>query len=164
MHQGQATKTVYGYPRTFAEWHMSHPHATMCQLYSFVFNGVFDEFPDLRLCLLEAGFTWLPHSLWRMDEHYKAFRAETPWVKRMPSDHVRDHVVVATQPKEEISAKHLLDIVDMVGSDRLIVYSSDYPHYDFDPPDRILPKGTPEDLKQKILYQNAKDFYRFAAL
>ena len=161
MHQGQATKTVYGYTNTFAEWHMAVPHASMSQLYGLIFNGIFDQYPNLRLVLLESGFSWLPHALWRMDEHYRAFRVETPWLKQLPSEHVHERVRVSTQPREDITKEQFLGLVEMMGSDELIVYSSDYPHFDFDPPDRVLPPGLPPELARKILYHNAKSLYRF---
>ena len=41
------------------------------------------------------------------------------------------------------------------------MFATDYPHWDFDPPDRTLPSLLPDDLKQRILAGNASRFYDF---
>jgi predicted TIM-barrel fold metal-dependent hydrolase len=42
--------------------------------------------------------------------------------------------------------------------DRLM-YSSDYPHWDFDPPQSVLPAGTPLELRKQVLATNAAGLY-----
>ena len=41
-----------------------------------------------------------PALLWRLDAYWKALRSEVPWVKRPPSEYVREHVRLASQPIE----------------------------------------------------------------
>ena len=48
----------------------------------------------------------------------------------------------------------------LVGSDLFLMFASDYPHWDFDAPDRAIPLTFPTDVRRKILYDNAADFYR----
>ena len=48
--------------------------------------------------MLEAGVFWVPWLMRRLDIHYREFRSEIPWVKRLPSEHIRDNVRFATQP------------------------------------------------------------------
>jgi predicted TIM-barrel fold metal-dependent hydrolase len=43
----------------------------------------------------------------------------------------------------------------------MLLFSTDYPHFDFDSPARSLPGGLPVDLKQKILFDNAASVYGF---
>lgn len=38
----------------------------------------------------------------KMDQQYKDLRHEVPWVKRMPSDIVCEHLCFTTQPLEEL--------------------------------------------------------------
>jgi predicted TIM-barrel fold metal-dependent hydrolase len=47
-----------------------------------------------------------------------------------------------------------------MGSDELLLHSSDYPHWDFDDANRVLPNGLPKELVRKIQYENAKSWYR----
>jgi len=48
------------------------------QVLSLVAEGVFDRYPDLRVCLAELGFAWLPSLLWRFDKDWKALWRENP--------------------------------------------------------------------------------------
>src|SRR5262249_3494531 len=154
MHFGAETKTVLGWPRYFIEWHMSVGHAGQAQLSSLLFNGVFEKLPDLRVVILESGFTWVPSFMWRAGPMFQELRQEVPWVKRLPSDQVREHVRVATQPTEMLSAKHFLQLIDMMGSDRILMFASDYPHWDGESPANSLPGGIPDELRTRILSGN----------
>ena len=53
---------------------------------------MFTKFPDLKVVLLESGFTWLPAHLWRLTKFWRGLRMEVPWVDRAPTDIVRDNV------------------------------------------------------------------------
>jgi predicted TIM-barrel fold metal-dependent hydrolase len=97
--------------------------------------------------------------MWRFDQQYLEFRSEVPWLKRKPADYIRDNFRFATQPVDQLSTQHFLQLVDMMGSDRLLMYSSDYPHFDFDSPVRVLPAGVPDDLRERILWRNAAETY-----
>jgi uncharacterized protein len=115
--------------------------------------------PDLRIVVLEGGFSWLPYLMFRFDQQYRELRSEVPWLKRKPSDYIREHFRLATQPMEDLDARTLLQLIDMMGSDELLVFATDYPHWDFDAPSRALPPGLPEDLRQKVLWRNADKVY-----
>src|SRR5437868_3008165 len=56
----------------FVEVHtLSHPFAQMIQMTSLAFRGVFEAFPRLKVAFLEAGCTWVPYWLGRMDEEWE---------------------------------------------------------------------------------------------
>jgi predicted TIM-barrel fold metal-dependent hydrolase len=161
FHQSTYVQGACGMGRYYIERHMLIPQATMSQCISLLCNGVFDHIPDLRFIALEGGFTWLPHVLWRMDREYKSLRQEIPWVKKLPSSYFRDdeRMVFATQPTEDITAEEWLKVQELIGSEDLLVFATDYPHFDFDSPVRSLPARLPEDLKKKILFDTAERFY-----
>ncbi len=48
----------------------------------------------------------------------------------------------------------------MIGADRTLCFSSDFPHWDFDDPVRAFDSHLPEPLKERILWGNAYDMYR----
>jgi predicted TIM-barrel fold metal-dependent hydrolase len=156
--------TVYvegalGMGRYYVERHMLIPQGTMAQLISLVCSGVFDRFPELGVVCLEGGFSWLPHLMWRMDREYKSLRQEVPWVKRLPSEHMRERLRLATQPVEDMSRDELLKVVDLIGSEDILMFATDYPHFDFDSPLRSLPPRLPDGLARKIFWENARSFY-----
>jgi predicted TIM-barrel fold metal-dependent hydrolase len=161
MHHNGQTKTAVAHSRYWIEHHTLLGQAHMCQVVSLICSGVFERHPELRVAVLEGGFTWLPYLMWRFDQQHLEFRSEVPWLKRRPSDYIRDNFRFATQPMDRLETGHLLQLVDMMGSDRLLMYSSDYPHFDFDAPDRVLPPGVPDDLRERILWRNAADTYGF---
>jgi predicted TIM-barrel fold metal-dependent hydrolase len=166
LHHGVFTKTAIGFPRYYTEWHtLAAPHGAQNQLLSMICNGLFDRFPELKVVLLETGVAWVPWFMWRMDQQYRETRLEIPWVKRLPSEHMRTSVRVATQPMGDITPTDFVKLVEMVDADDIFVFSSDYPHYDADLPDQVLGPGIPDDLKRKVRYANAvASFPRLAGL
>lgn len=127
---------------------------------SFITHGTFEKFPKLKVIITEYGVAWLPFVMWRLDQNYELLRRESPWVKRRPSEYIRDHIKLGTQPIEESpkpgGLAKLLETVD--GMDSLLCFSSDYPHQAFDDPNyvvRILPKG----WERKVMCDNACEVF-----
>lgn len=162
FHQGAHTATAVGLPPYYIEWHTAIPQNWQCQLIGLIAHGVFDKYPELRVVLVESGWTWMPSLMWRFDYNYRSLRREVPWVKRMPSEYIRENVRVSTQPMEyPENPEHLYQMFDMIGSDEFLLFSTDYPHWDFDSPDRVFPSSFPKDVRQKVLHDNAAKFYGF---
>jgi predicted TIM-barrel fold metal-dependent hydrolase len=162
FHQGASIETACGLPPYYIEWHTGIAQAWQQQLVGLVVHGVLDKFPDLRVIMIESSWTWLPHLMWRFDHNFRSLRREVPWVKRMPSEYLRERVRFTTQPMEFVeNAEHLYQMFEMVGNDEFLLFSTDYPHWDFDSPERSLPSSFPQELKRKILYDNAVKFYGF---
>jgi uncharacterized protein len=160
FHQGANVETAVGLPPYYVEWHTAIEQAWQSQLIGLVAHGVFEKFPDLRVAMIESSWTWLPHLMWRFDHNFRSLRREIPWVKRLPSDTFRERVKFTTQPMEIAeNPEHLMQMFDMVGNDEFLMFSSDYPHWDFDSPERSLPTSFSPELREKILYGNAAKFY-----
>jgi predicted TIM-barrel fold metal-dependent hydrolase len=160
IHGSARAETAIGYPELLSEWRvLGPPQHHQAQLVSLVFHGAFERHPSLRVVFVEGGWSWLPHVLWRMDENYRALRIEMPWLKRMPREYVLEHVRFTTQPMESLTAEQLMQLLDHIGSDEILLFSSDYPHWDFDASSRVLPSGMPKATVRKIQYENAKAWY-----
>ena len=131
------------------------------QLVNIVTEGVFDQFPNARVAFLEAGFTWLPSFMWRFDKEWRNLRRLVPWVKRRPSDYIKEHVRFTLQPLDAPpDPRHLLQVVDQIDCEDLLMYSSDYPHqHDADPEQLLFPDLSPS-LALKIRTENARALYR----
>ena len=50
-------------------------------------------------------------------------------------------------------ARTLTQALEHIGSDRMLLFSTDYPHWQFDGDD-VLPDGLPADLVKRILIDN----------
>ena len=126
--------TGSGWPSYYFEHHFSNVPSVLSVVTSMVLEGVFEEFPKLRVLLVETGFAWAPALCWRLDQHWERMRDEVPHVKRRPSEYVREHFWYSSQPMDEPEhPEHLRDVIDWIGWDR-VVFSTDYPHWDFDDP------------------------------
>jgi uncharacterized protein len=86
-------------------------------------------------------------------------RDEVPHLKRAPSEYLREHFWVSTQPMEEAERpEHLIDVMDWLGWDK-ILFASDYPHWDFDDPFVAVPAGLADEQRRRIYAGNAKALY-----
>lgn len=148
-----------GWSSYYAEHHHLIALATQSLVTSLIMEGVFDRLPGLRVILIEGGFTWVPSLAWRLDKLWRKLRREVPHVKRLPSEYMREHFWFATQPMDEFeNPEHLRQTIEWIGWDRL-VFSSDYPHWDFDDTRYAFPiKLTPEQ-RRMIFYENARAVY-----
>ncbi|QBD75288.1 amidohydrolase [Ktedonosporobacter rubrisoli] len=159
LHHSSFVKGAMGRGRYYIEWHVNVPQGAMSLLTSLVCNGVFDKYPNLKFNIIESGWSWLPHLLWRFDQNYRSLQQEIPWVKRLPSEHILERVKFSTQPTEDFDAQTWLRLIELLGTDRLFVFATDYPHWDFDAPNEAIPRGLPAALKSRIFYENARELY-----
>ena len=155
--------TGVGWPSYYIEAHTGMAQAFQSQVISLVCEGVLEELPECRIALVEGGFAWLPPLMWRLDKNYKGLRQEVPWLTRLPSEYIRDQFRATTQPMEEPEdPRHLVQIIDMIGNDEFLMFATDYPHWDFDAPDRaIRPLRHTAALHDAVSCENARRFYDF---
>jgi predicted TIM-barrel fold metal-dependent hydrolase len=59
------------------------------------------------------------------------------------------------EPTSKVALTRSLELLD---AGRTLMFSTDYPHYDFDDPSRILRK-VPKEIRSRIAYQNAVDWF-----
>lgn len=151
--------TAGGHPSYYAETYLLRPQFYQAHLSSLLFEGTFEKFPQLKVALLESGFGWVPAFRWRADATWKSLRAQTPWVKRPPSEYVRKHVRFATQPFEDPEpAAALASVLDGMNADETLMFSSDFPHWDFDPPDAIA-RRLPAGIRDRVMFETALETY-----
>jgi uncharacterized protein len=148
-----------GWPSFYMEEMIGHAQSSQAGLSSLVIEGVFERFPALKLVLIESGFTWAPSLMWRLDKHWKTLRSEVPHLKLAPSEYIRRNVWWASQPMDEPeNRRYLADIFNWLGWDR-IMFSSDYPHWDFDDPSRVILFPATDDQKHAFFTGNAQGVY-----
>ena len=151
--------TAAGYPGSYFEWHTTLVGSYIAHLVSLVCEGVFRKFPALKFVMVEGGVSWLPPLLWRFDKNWKALRLTTPWLDRPPSEIVREHVLLTTQPLEEPDdPRQLAAMLEMFDAGRMLMFSSDFPHWDGDAPDftaRPLAAG----IRSRVMSETARELY-----
>lgn len=154
--------TASGWPTYYAEEAVGMAHIFQSQLTSLVSEGTFAELPELRITMVEGGWTWLPSLMWRLDKNWKGLRREIPWASQPPSEYIRQHVRFTTQPIDGPSnPKHLQQIVDQLDSDDLLLYATDYPHWHADDdPGAGLPIQLSAERTAKIMSENARAWSR----
>jgi hypothetical protein len=167
IHAGSSFRhpvTSLGWPSWYAEDYCAQAQGFQAQVASLVCEGVFAKYPGLKVVLIESGVTWLPAFLWRLSKFWRGVRAEVPWVERPPYEIVRDHVRLTIQPFDGPNEPEAVArLVDQLQSDDMLLFSSDFPHWQFDG-DELMPRGIPQRLHTKIRRDNALATYgRLAA-
>ncbi len=150
-----------GWPSFYIEEVTEHATSAQALVTSMIMEGLFERYRDLKIVLIECGFGWLPALGWRLDKHWKRMRDEVPHVRRAPSEYIREHFYVTTQPMEETDdPTHVLDAMRWIGFDR-ILFASDYPHWDFDDPVMAIPPSLTDEQRRMIFAGNAMQLFGF---
>jgi hypothetical protein len=134
----------------------------MLTVASLISEGTPEKFPGLDFVFLEAGVTWFPYMMWRLNKEYAMRRSEVPMLQKSPEEYMREGFYVGSQPIEEPNDPADLDrVVGAIGADRLL-FATDYPHWDFDHPealDKHLRSTYTEAERDRILHGNAIDVF-----
>ena len=127
---------------------------------NMVINGIPERFPKLKLLWIESGLAWIPFLMQRLDNEYQMRTSEAPLLKKLPSDYMRD-MFYTTQPIENGDNELLEMTLRKINAETQLLFSSDYPHWDFNLPSTIydLPFLS-EAAKRRILGQNAWDLFQ----
>jgi predicted TIM-barrel fold metal-dependent hydrolase len=162
LHAGSTYRfapTGSGWPSYQVEDYISHSTAFENAIVSFLAEGVFNVFPNLRLVCLESSFTFLPTLMWRVNKEWRGVRQEVPWIDRPPADIVRERIRFTLHPVDAPNDPAILNrVLEHIGSDEMILFSTDYPHAHFEG-DNALPDGLPDALIRKILIDNPLKAY-----
>jgi predicted TIM-barrel fold metal-dependent hydrolase len=151
---GHHAPTAGGWPSYHLEDYVTGTLAAQAQLLSLIGEGVFAHHPRLAVVLLESGFTWLPAFLWRANALWRELRAEVPWLDRPPADIIRAHVRLTLQPADAPpEPRDLAHLIDQLGSEEMLLFATDYPHWQFDA-GAVFPPGFPAALRRRVLVDN----------
>lgn len=123
---------------------------------NWVINGIPEKFPKLKTIWIESGLAWIPFMMQRLDHEYMMRMSEAPSLKRLPSEYMQE-MFYTSQPMERPRDLSILETTfKMIKAETQLLWSSDYPHWDFDLPGVIydLPFLS-ETAKRNILGGNA---------
>jgi predicted TIM-barrel fold metal-dependent hydrolase len=148
-----------GIPASYTERYCSLSQMAIGHLSSLIFEGALERFPNLRIVFTEYGWTWVPAQVWRMDAAWQGLRIDVPWVKRRPSEYVMERVRFTSEPAIEVpNERYLTQALEMIGAERTLVFSSDYPHWDADDPTLVF-RGLPADQQRRIFRDSARETF-----
>jgi predicted TIM-barrel fold metal-dependent hydrolase len=149
----------------------------------FIFSGIFERYPNLKICLSEGGIGWIPTLLERCDRVYDRHRfwasrfdvqtdgksrtiTELDVAKeldgRRPTEIFRDHIYGCFF--EDYSGIREMKYLGLLDN---IVMETDYPHSDTTWPNTIESahrqvEGLSIEDAEKVMVGNACKLYRFA--
>jgi len=154
------------FPKFIQAHTVAHPYGILRQFTNMMFEGVFQKFPRTRFGFLEAGCTWLPWWLDRMDEEFQhRGEVDAPHLSFPPSNFVHQggNIFFACEAGERL----LEPVMNTLGDD-IIMYASDYPHWDGTYPDSLKQLSDRPLLskaqKYSVLRGSAERFYGLVAL
>jgi predicted TIM-barrel fold metal-dependent hydrolase len=157
VHAGGTGLAVDRFVDQYAMAHAcAFPMDIMLGLTAVLCGGVLERYPRVRVAFLEAGCGFLPYFLERLDEHYEKRPGEMPNITKAPSDYVAEgRVVVSCEPEE-----HAIGYVSERLGPGVVVYASDYPHWDAEFPGSVAAISDRADLdddtKRAVLGENAR--------
>lgn len=152
-------------------WGATRTSGTML---SWLFSGLFQRYPKLKIALCEGEVGWMPYFLERAEQ---VLDKQRYWVKRGTKfmGHAGNEADLDTLDIREtfrnhiygciIEDRHAIKSLDELGEDN-IMCETDYPHSDSTWPDcidvaRDTMKDLPENVQYKLLRGNAEKLYRF---
>jgi predicted TIM-barrel fold metal-dependent hydrolase len=159
------------FPRAFADLTrftsahvVAHPMMHMCNMADMITRGVPVRFPDLNFVVQEAGLGYVPYFMRRFDHEYHSKKEDAPMLEAEPSEYIRRNFSFTSQPIEGTGEPEYVDsIVRLMGGENNLMFSSDYPHLDFDYTDEmmsLLPSFDADELNS-VYGQNALEVFDF---
>ena len=145
IHAGSSYRhppTAVGWPSYHIEDYVSQSITFQSQLASLLAEGVFKKFPDLKVVMLESGITWLPGVPLALQEILARADHGDPLGRPLADRHrPRSRPLLADAVRwPGRSRRNRATIFEHLGSDELVLFSTDYPHWQFDGVDP-LPAG-----------------------
>ena len=136
-----------------------HPLEQMLAFSSPLQAGVFDRFPRLRFGFMESNAGWAPFWIDRLDEHCERFAwMFDPRPKRLPSEIFVSQCAIGCESDEK-----MIGYVQERFGDEVVVWASDYPHFDSHVPGLLGPMLERNDLDERgregVLYRAAARLY-----
>jgi len=111
-------------------------HYNLIHLTNWVINGLPERFPKLNVIWVESGLAWVPFIMQRLDHEFLMRPSEAPMLKRLPSEYIRE-MFFTSQPLERTDMALTKSTFDAINANSQLLFSSDWPHWDFDLPSSI---------------------------
>ncbi len=147
------------------DFYASFHQSAATHLTSLIVHGVFEKYPRLKVMIAESGLAWFPWLASSLDAHYERLREESVWVKKWPSEYLRERLALTTQPIEatpQDRVQLIEHLSSFEGIEDMLCFASDYPHFDGDVPS-YLESILPGSWHARVFHENARGVLRLPA-
>src|ERR671920_262440 len=79
---------THGFETEFGRHICSHTFSMMANIVHMITTGVPVRYPDLKVAVTEAGISWVPFLMHKMDKEYIERRREVPFLEDKPSTYL----------------------------------------------------------------------------
>ncbi|MFV0375155.1 amidohydrolase family protein [Microbacterium sp.] len=134
---------------------LSFTHYNQIHVSNWIINAMPERFPRIKMLWVESGLAWIPFLMQRLDHEVLMRPSEAPGLTKLPSEYMKE-MWYTTQPMERTNLELLEATMKAFNAESQLLYSSDWPHWDWDAPSTIvrLPFLS-EPAKRNILGLNA---------
>jgi len=150
---------VSHFPTLMQVHSMGFPFTGMLQVMSVVCEGVPVRFPKLKFCVVEAGLTWIPFIMYRLDTAYRQYRTELPALESKPSDYIREWYWGTHELEALPQRGDLRKLIELYQGEDTTMWASDWPHLERDLIAGFMRYDLSETQRRKILGENAVRFF-----
>ncbi|KAA1423064.1 amidohydrolase family protein [Mumia zhuanghuii] len=151
--------TPSGITRTYSHLAAYQPMTFVWHLLNMIAEGVFQEFPDLKVVWTDGAADMLTPFIWRFDTFGRPHLEQTPWSPNIPSSYLPDHVYFVNGLLDGPGDADFADEwLRMTGKEDMLLFGSSYPSWQTVGPDD-LPRAWSDDQRAKVLGGNAAKLY-----
>jgi len=130
--------TPSGITRTYSHLAAYQPMTFVWHLFNMIAEGVFEEFPELKIVWTDGAADLLTPLIWRFDTFGRPHLEQTPWAPKLPSDYLADHVffvhgLMDGPPDVDFAGEWLR----MTGKQDMTMFGSSYPSWQLNSPTRV---------------------------
>ena len=138
---------------------LSFVHYNLIHMTNWIVNAIPERFPKLKTLWVEGGLAWIPYLMQRLDHEFLMRQNEAPGLKKLPSEYMKE-MYFSSQPMEQCHPNALKVTMDMMDAETQLLFASDWPHWDFNPPHTVttLPFLS-DEAKKNILGLNAAKLF-----
>lgn len=103
---------------------------------------------------------WVPAYFSRIDAEYLKRNEESPLLNKRPSKYAREFYYGIQPLDKPHSISYFEESIEAMGGADQLLYASDYPHWDYDPPNSVTEiPFLSESEQSKILGKNAQEVF-----
>lgn len=150
-------QVAMGVPDHYVTYNTNVMQNHYTNLVSMLFQGFFDDYPDLDVVWAGEGVGWILQPLWRCTRYYRNLEPQVPRALEKEPHEYLENLYVTTYPLGAIDDDTTEWLFETLGTEH-IMYASGYPHWNSDTPD-VIPDGLGERDRENVFVDTARRVY-----